>query len=111
METSPRGRAVFGAFGVLVLGVALRVVRRSPWLTWLALVLAILLVLLSVISAFAPHSGLTIATAALEAAFYFLRDREPDRVHRADGLAPHQPERLGAKGADVGRPLRPAAQR
>jgi len=71
METSPRGHAVFTAFGVLVLGVALRVVRRSPWLTWLALVLALLVVLLSVISAFAPHPGLTIATAALEAAFYF----------------------------------------
>ena len=71
METSPRGHAIFTAFGVLVLGVALRVVRRSPWLTWLALVLALLVVLLSVISAFAPHPGLTIATAALEAAFYF----------------------------------------
>ena len=30
METSPRGRVAFGVFGVLVLGVALRVVRRSP---------------------------------------------------------------------------------
>jgi len=71
METSPRGRAIFAAFGVVVLGVALRVVRRSPWLTWLALVLALLVVLLSVISAFAPRPGLTIATAALAAAFYF----------------------------------------
>ena len=71
METSPRGRAIFTAFGVLVLGVALRVVRRSPWLTWLALVLALLVVLLSGISAFVPHPGLTAATAALEAAFYF----------------------------------------
>ena len=43
METLPRGRAVFGAFGLLVLGVALRVVKRSPWLTWLALVLAVIL--------------------------------------------------------------------
>src|SRR4051794_35577865 len=71
METSPRGHAIFTAFGVVVLGVALRVVRRSPRLTWLGLVLALLVVLLSVISAFAPHPGLTIATAALEAAFYF----------------------------------------
>ena len=71
METSPRGRAVLTAFGVLVLGVALRVVRRTPSLTWVALVLALLVVLLSVISAVAPHPGLTIATAALEATFYF----------------------------------------
>jgi hypothetical protein len=56
---------------VLVLGVALRVVRRSPWLTWLALVLAIAVVVLSVIAAFAPHPSLTVATATLEAAFYF----------------------------------------
>lgn len=71
METSPGGRAVFTAFGVLVLGVALRVVRRTPWLTWLAIVLAALVVVLSVISAIAPHPGLTAATAAIEAAFYF----------------------------------------
>ena len=71
MEASPRGRAVLTAYGVLDLGVALRVVRRTPSLTWLALVLALLVVLLSVISAVAPHPGLTIATAALEATFYF----------------------------------------
>ena len=71
METSPRGRALFGAFGLLVLGVALRVVRKSPALTWVALVLALLVVTLSLINAFAPHPGLQIATAVLESAFYF----------------------------------------
>ena len=55
METSPRGRALFGAFGLLILGGALRVVRRSPWLTWLALVLALLVAALSVIHAIAPN--------------------------------------------------------
>src|SRR5678816_1524501 len=48
METSPRGRGLLAAFGLVVLGVAVRVVRKSPWATWLAFVLA-----------------------ALEAAFYF----------------------------------------
>ena len=71
METSPSGRAVFGAFGVLVLGVALRVVRRSPWLTWLALVLAVLIVMLSAIHAITPHPALPIATAVAESVFYF----------------------------------------
>jgi hypothetical protein len=71
METSPQGRALFTAFGLVVLGVALRVVRRSPWLTWLALVLALLVVLLSVIAAIAPHPALPIAIAMLESAFYF----------------------------------------
>jgi hypothetical protein len=71
METSPQGRALFTAFGLVVLGVALHVVRRSPWLSWLALVLAVLVVALSAIAAIVPHRGLTIAIAVLEAAFYF----------------------------------------
>jgi Ion channel len=71
METSPRGRAVFGAFGLLILGIALRVVRRSPWLTWLALVLALAVVALSVVHAIAPNPALPIAIAVVESVFYF----------------------------------------
>ena len=71
METSPRGRAVFGALGLLVLGVALRVVRQSPWLTWLAIVLAALVVGLSGLHAIAPLPALPIAIALMESAFYF----------------------------------------
>ena len=71
MERSPRGRALFTAFGLVVLGVALRVVRRSPWATWLAFVLAVLVVLLSVVAAITPHPALPAAIAVLEAAFYF----------------------------------------
>src|SRR5688572_8257211 len=71
LEDSPRGRAILAAFGLVVLGVAMRVVRRTPWATWLAFVLAVLVVLLSVIFAITPHPGLPIAIAALEAAFYF----------------------------------------
>ena len=71
METSPRGRAVFAAFGLLILGVALRVVRRSPWLTWLALVLAVAIVALSVVNAIAPHPALPVAVAVVGCIFYF----------------------------------------
>ena len=71
IERSPHASAFFGAFGVVVLGVAVRVVRRSPWLTWLAAVLALAVVTLSVISAFTPRPSLIVATAALEAVFYF----------------------------------------
>ena len=71
METSTRGRALFGAFGLLVLGAALFVVRRSPWLTWLGLLLALPVVVLSFLTAVAPGSGLDVWAAALEAAFYF----------------------------------------
>lgn len=71
METLPRGRAVFNAFGLLVLGVALRVVRRSPWLTWLALMLAIVVVVLSVVHAVTMHTALPIVIATVESVFYF----------------------------------------
>ena len=71
METSPRGRAAFGAFGLLILGVALRVIRRSPWLTWLGLVLAVAVVALSLVHAIAPHPALPIAIDVVESIFYF----------------------------------------
>ena len=71
METSPRGRALFGAFGLLVLGVTLRVVRRSPWLTWLGCVLAVVVIALSAVHAIAPHPGLPVAIAVVASAFYF----------------------------------------
>ena len=71
MEASPRGRALFAAFGLLVLAVALRVVRRSPWLTWIGILLAVLVVLLSLVAAIKPSPSLAFAIAALEAAFYF----------------------------------------
>src|SRR5687768_18565165 len=71
METSPSSRALFGAFGLLVLGLALWVVRRSPWLTWLGILLALPVVVLSIATAISPSPGLFTATAALEAAFYF----------------------------------------
>lgn len=71
METTPGGRALFGAFGLLVLGVALRVVRRTPWLTWLALMLAAVVVVLSVVHTIAPHPALPVAIAVVESVFYF----------------------------------------
>ena len=71
METAPRGRAVFGAFGLLVLGVALRVVRRTPWLTWLALMLAVVVVALTAVNTIAPNPALPVAIAVVESVFYF----------------------------------------
>ena len=71
MERSPRGRAALGVFGFLILSVALRVVRHSPWLTWLGLALAGLVVALSTIHVLAPHPGLPIAIALVASVFYF----------------------------------------
>jgi hypothetical protein len=71
MESSPRGRALFGLFGLLVLGLALWVVRRGPWLTWLAVTLAVPVVVLSLAMVVDPRPELATAAAALEAVFYF----------------------------------------
>ncbi len=71
METSPQGQVTLTAFGVIVLGVALRVVGRTPWLTWFAFMLAFVIVTLSVINTLAPQPALTVGIAAMEAAFYF----------------------------------------
>jgi hypothetical protein len=71
MESSPRGRALFGMFGLLVLGLALWVVRRGPWLTWVAVTLALPVVALSLMTVITPRPDLVVATAALESVFYF----------------------------------------
>jgi hypothetical protein len=71
MEKSPQGRALFGAFGLLVLGFVLWVVRRTPWLTWIAVLLAVPVIALALTSVFMPRQEFTVAIAALEAAIYF----------------------------------------
>lgn len=71
METSHRGRVLFGVFGLIVLGGALRVVRRSPWMNWLAIALALGVVALSILHAVAPHPALPAVIAIGESAFYF----------------------------------------
>jgi hypothetical protein len=70
MESSPRGRAVFGLFGMLVLGLALWVVRKGPWLTWLGVVFALPVFVMTTISTFSPHPTLAILSAALQAVLY-----------------------------------------
>lgn len=71
MEGAAAGRALFGAFGIAVLGLALWVVRRSPLGLWLALVLAIPAVALSVTGALFELVVLTTAAQLLECLLYF----------------------------------------
>lgn len=71
MESSPGGRVALAAFGIFVLGVALRVVQRSPFQTWLALLLAVGVVSLSALHVIAPHPALPVAIAVLQSLFYF----------------------------------------
>jgi len=71
MEGSLRGRTLFGVFGTIVLGTALVVVRRSPWLTWIGILLAMPVVFLSVASVLTGRPELLVWAAGLEAVFYF----------------------------------------
>jgi hypothetical protein len=71
LDGLPGGRAVLAAFGLVVLGAALQVVRSSPWLTWFGTTLAAVVVILLGINAIWPSTHLDIAASAVLAAFYF----------------------------------------
>jgi len=71
MEETSAGRALFGVVGVLVLGAALYVVKRGPWLTGVALGLALPIVALSIWLAVDFDPRRMTVMAALEAVFYF----------------------------------------
>jgi hypothetical protein len=71
MEGTAQGRAVFGAFGVLVLALALWVVNRSASINWIAWCLAVPAVFLSLLSAWAQLPGLLVYAHLLEGALYF----------------------------------------
>lgn len=70
MEDTQNGRILFSVFGLLVLGLALRVVRSSPAETSVAVVMALLVVILLGINAVSPNPVFVIAISAVEAAFY-----------------------------------------
>lgn len=71
MEQAAESRAYFGLFGVIVLGLTLRMVRNTPGVTWIALVLASSIVTLFVTNTVWPNPTLLLMINALEAAFYF----------------------------------------
>ena len=52
---SPAQRSLFGVFGVVVLGAALYVVRRGPWLTGLAVAIALPVIVLSIYQVIDPN--------------------------------------------------------
>src|SRR5690606_11360862 len=71
LEELSRGRAVMGAFSIVVLVAALRMVRRSPVTQWIALTLAACILALTIIGEVRSSPALQLSLAALEAAFYF----------------------------------------
>ncbi len=71
VEDIPGGRAVLAAFGLIVLGSALQVVRSSPWMTWLGGLLALLVILLLGAGMIWPSTRLDVGTSVVLTAFYF----------------------------------------
>jgi hypothetical protein len=71
LQDTPVQRGGFRVIGLLVLGAALYVVKRGPWLTGFAVVLALPVVVLSIWLAFDFDLQRQAITAALSALFYF----------------------------------------
>ncbi|UYB53165.1 ion channel [Xanthomonas sp. AM6] len=71
MEDTASGRALFGAFGIVVLGLALWVVNRSPAVLWIAWCLAVPSVVLSIAAAMRDSAALGTFAQSLESLLYF----------------------------------------
>ena len=71
MGDTPVQRGAFRVVGLFVLGTALYVVKRGPWLTRFAASLALPVVVLSIWLAFHFDPRIQAITAALSAVFYF----------------------------------------
>lgn len=71
MENTQQGRALFGAFGIVVLALALWVVNRSPAVNWVAWLLAVPAVALSIAAAVSDRTDLVAFAHLLEGALYF----------------------------------------
>ena len=71
MQDTSVGRGAFRVVGLLVLGAALYVVKRGPWLTGFAVSLALPVVVLSIWLAFDFHPRTQAIVGALSAMFYF----------------------------------------
>lgn len=70
-ESTPAARLALGVFGILVLFVTVRMVRRTPGLVWVSITLAVpTLVLLTVQAITGEPYGLAVSSA-LESVFYF----------------------------------------
>jgi hypothetical protein len=71
VERTDAGRIGFGVFGILVLFVTVRMVRRTPGLTWFALLIALPAVVMLGLQALYPMPQLLPWSSGLEAIFYF----------------------------------------
>ena len=67
----PAGRALFSAFGIIVLGLVVLAVRSTPALTWFAVMLGVPTTVLLIIQAVTNSDALVPYSSALEAILYF----------------------------------------
>ena len=70
-ESTRLGGHALAAFGMVVLFITVRMVRRTPWLTWISVGLAIPTTVLLMIQAIENRPDLVIWSSAFEAVFYF----------------------------------------
>ena len=70
-ESTPAGQMALAALGVAVLLVTVRMVRRTPGLTWISIGLAIPIMVLLALQGAADMPQLLPWSSALEAVFYF----------------------------------------
>lgn len=72
IERAPAGHTAFNVFGVVVLALTIRMVRRTPGETWISVALGVpIVILLALQSFFDLRSTLLPWSSALEALFYF----------------------------------------
>ena len=71
IESTPGGLVIFNAFGIVVLGFTIRMVRRTPGHAWISGTLAIHIIVLLVLQSVFGMAHLLPWSSALEAAFYF----------------------------------------
>jgi hypothetical protein len=71
MEDTRPGRALFSAFGIVVLALAVLAVRRTPSFTWVSILLAVPALGLLLAQMVSSASWLTPWSAGFEAALYF----------------------------------------
>ncbi|WP_394787515.1 ion channel [Rhodoferax sp.] len=71
IENTEAGRIAFGAFGIVVLFITTRMVRRTPGLTWVSVCIALPAIVLLALQALWGMPQLLPWSAGLEAVFYF----------------------------------------
>lgn len=72
MDESPVGRAALSSFALLVLFLAVRAVRASPALLWVALLLGLPIIVLTILEVVDPlNSQVILWSSVVHAAFYF----------------------------------------